>query len=125
LATDRVIFAGHINDQTLIKELYCNCFAYLHGHSVGGTNPALLSAMGYGSCILAHDTVFNREALADAGLYFARDPQILAGLIRKLEQDPSLVSDLRLRGPKRIEAEYTWEKISNQYEELFREVVGA
>jgi glycosyltransferase involved in cell wall biosynthesis len=124
LATDRVIFAGHIHDQTLIKELYCNCFAYLHGHSVGGTNPALLSAMGHGACVLAHDTVFNREALADAGLYFSKDPLALAALIRQVEQDPSLVTDFRGRGPKRIEAHYTWEKITGQYEKLFREVVG-
>jgi glycosyltransferase involved in cell wall biosynthesis len=124
LGTDRVTFTGHVNDQTLLKELYCNCFAYVHGHSVGGTNPALLSAMGYGTCILAHDTVFNREVLSDAGLYFSRDTQSLASLIRKVEEDPALVSELRLRGPKRIEAHYTWEKITGQYEDVFREVVG-
>jgi glycosyltransferase involved in cell wall biosynthesis len=125
LATDRVIFTGHINDQTLLKELYCNCFAYVHGHSVGGTNPALLGAMGYGACILAHDTVFNREVLSDAGLYFSKDPQKLAALMRKVEGDPALIKDLRRRGPKRIEAQYTWDKITGQYEELFHEVADA
>jgi glycosyltransferase involved in cell wall biosynthesis len=125
LGTDRVTFTGHVNDQTLLKELYCNSFAYIHGHSVGGTNPALLSAMGYGACILAHDTVFNREVLSDAGLYFSRDAKVLGALIRKVEGDPSLVSELRLRGPKRIKGHYTWEKITGQYEQLFREVVGA
>jgi glycosyltransferase involved in cell wall biosynthesis len=73
IATDRVIFTGHIHDQSLIKELHCNCFAYVHGHSVGGTNPSLLKAMGYGNCVLALDTVFNREVLADTGLFFAKD----------------------------------------------------
>jgi glycosyltransferase involved in cell wall biosynthesis len=81
--------------------------------------------MGYGACILAHDTVFNREVLADAGLYFSKDAKVLGALIRKVEGDPSLVSELRLRGPKRIKAHYTWEKITGQYEQLFREVVGA
>lgn len=122
IATDKVIFTGHIHDQQVIKELHCNCFAYVHGHSVGGTNPSLLKAMGYGNCVLALDTVFNREVLADTGLFFPRDAQALAQLMRKVEQDPALVSDLRRRGPARIEKEYTWDKVSAQYDDLFREV---
>jgi glycosyltransferase involved in cell wall biosynthesis len=122
LATEAVIFTGHIHDQAIIKELHCNCFAYLHGHSVGGTNPSLLKAMGYGNCIAALDTVFNREVLEDAGLLFPKDADALASLIRKLESDPALVADLRRRGPKRIEAEYTWSKIAKQYDQLFQEV---
>lgn len=125
LANDRVIFTGHIHDQSVIKELHCNCFAYVHGHSVGGTNPSLLKAMGYGNCILALDTVFNREVLADAGMLFPKDPQALAALMREVERNPELVSDLRRRGPERIRAEYTWEKVSRQYDELFREVARA
>lgn len=121
---DRIILTGHINDQDVIKELHCNCFAYLHGHSVGGTNPSLLKAMGYGNCILALDTVFNREVLADGGLFFPRDSSVLAQMLRDIESDPALVAKLRLMGPERIRAEYTWEKISGQYDELFREVAA-
>jgi glycosyltransferase involved in cell wall biosynthesis len=125
VATDQVIFTGHIHDQSLLKELFCNCYAYVHGHSVGGTNPVLLRAMGYGACILAHDTVFNREVAAEAGLFFPTDDEALAALIRRVENDPGLVADLRQRGPRRITAEYTWDKIAGQYEQLFREVVEA
>jgi len=125
LATDQVIFTGHIHDQLLLKELFCNCYAYVHGHSVGGTNPVLLRAMGYGACILAHDTVFNREVAADAGLFFPADAEALAALMRRVENDPAVVSDLRQRGPRRITAEYTWDKIAGQYEQLFREVASA
>jgi glycosyltransferase involved in cell wall biosynthesis len=124
IATDRVIFTGHIHDQSVIKELHCNCFAYVHGHSVGGTNPSLLKAMGYGNCILALDTVFNREVLADTGLFFPKDPTALAELMRKVEGDPLLVADLRRRAPRRIEREYSWDKVSEQYDETFREVVA-
>jgi glycosyltransferase involved in cell wall biosynthesis len=124
LATDTVIFTGHIHDQSVIKELHCNCFAYVHGHSVGGTNPSLLKAMGYGNCVLALDTVFNREVLEDTGLFFSRDPNDLAALMRKVEADPSLVSDLQRRAPARIREHYSWDKVSRQYEKLFREVVA-
>ena len=124
LAGDRVILTGHIDDQEVIRELHCNCFAYLHGHSVGGTNPSLLKAMGYGNCVLALDTVFNREVLADTGLFFPRDRNALAQLIRDVEADPVLVQQLRRKGPERIVANYTWEKIALQYDDLFREVAS-
>ena len=125
LANESVIFTGHINDQRVIKELHCNCFAYVHGHSVGGTNPSLLKAMGYGNCILALDTVFNSEVLGGTGLLFAKDSAAVAGTMRRIEGDPGLVAKLRTAGPKRIAAEYTWDKISAQYDALFREVASS
>lgn len=125
IANDRVIFTGHIHDQSVIKELHCNCFAYVHGHSVGGTNPSLLKAMGYGNLVLALDTVFNREVLADAGLLFPKEAHALAALMLKVEGDAGLVSDLRQRAPRRIRAEYSWDKVSDQYDQLFREVAGS
>jgi glycosyltransferase involved in cell wall biosynthesis len=124
IATDRVMFTGHIHDQSVIKELHCNCFAYVHGHSVGGTNPSLLKAMGYGNCILALDTVFNREVLADTGLLFPKSQTDLAIMMRRVEADPALVAELRQRVPKRISQEYTWEKVADQYDRLFREVAA-
>ena len=124
IANDRVVFTGHIHDQSVIKELHCNCFAYLHGHSVGGTNPSLLKAMGYANCILALDTVFNREVLADGGLFFPTDERVLAELISRIEGDRALVEEMRRKGPARIAKEYTWEKVTDQYEQLFSEVVS-
>jgi glycosyltransferase involved in cell wall biosynthesis len=44
--------------------------------------------------------------------------------MRQVEGDPKLVDDLRRKGPRRIEKEYTWEKVSGQYDALFREVAG-
>jgi glycosyltransferase involved in cell wall biosynthesis len=123
LATDAVVFTGHIHDQTLLKELYCNSLAHLHGHSVGGTNPSLLRAMGYGACVIAYDTVFNREVLADAGLYFPDDPAVLGSLLRRLEENLPMVEDFRQRGRSRVRDHYSWDKVAAQYEELFREVV--
>ncbi|HVF40786.1 MAG TPA: glycosyltransferase, partial [Gemmatimonadaceae bacterium] len=124
LSGDSVILTGHIDDQELIRELHCNCFAYLHGHSVGGTNPSLLKAMGYGNCIVALDTVFNREVLEAGGVFFPKDAAVLAKMIGELEADPARVEELRRMGPERINANYTWDKIARQYDELFLEVAS-
>jgi glycosyltransferase involved in cell wall biosynthesis len=121
LAGDRLVLTGHIDDQAVIKELHCNCFAYVHGHSVGGTNPALLKAMGYGNCILAFSSVFNREVLADTGLFWSDRPSLVA-LMQALEADPARAAHLRTLPRPRIAAEYTWEKIARQYDELFADV---
>ncbi len=57
LADERVRFLGGVWDQALLDELYANCATYLHGHSVGGTNPSLLRAIGAGAATIAFDVV--------------------------------------------------------------------
>jgi glycosyltransferase involved in cell wall biosynthesis len=59
----RVKFLGHVADPEHMKELYCNAYTYVHGHSLGGINPALLRALGCGSCVFALDTPFISERL--------------------------------------------------------------
>ena len=125
LANDRVRFVGHVHDQAVLRELWCNCYAYFHGHSVGGTNPALLNAMGFGACILALDTVFNREVLADTGLFWDRDVAALRRLILEIEAEPELPSRMRRLPQQRIRDHYTWEQISAQYSALFAKVASA
>jgi len=113
-----VRFLGHIDDVDHVKELHCNCYAYIHGHTLGGTNPALLKALGYGNCILAHDNPFNAEVLAGHGLLF-KDAVDLARKIDLIERDPGLAASYRSRAPERIRGFYSWERITDQYEELF------
>ena len=64
-------FLGSVYDLKLLDMLRQNCFAYIHGHSVGGTNPSLIEAMIMRNIILAHDNEFNREVCGDSGVYFA------------------------------------------------------
>jgi glycosyltransferase involved in cell wall biosynthesis len=122
-AGDRVRFLGHIDDIDHVKELHCNCYAYIHGHMMGGTNPALLKALGFGNCILAHNNPFNAEVLADYGLLF-RDADDLAVKIRMLEERPALAENYRVRAPERIRLTYNWDRIVSQYEELFYQLVA-
>jgi len=86
-AGDRVRFLGHVNNLEHVKELHCNASGYIHGHMMGGTNPALLKALAYGNCILAHDNRFNAEVLAGYGLLF-RDADELAEKIQLSENRP-------------------------------------
>jgi glycosyltransferase involved in cell wall biosynthesis len=121
---DRIHLAGHVSDQRTLKELWCNCYAYLHGHSVGGTNPSLLRAMGYGAAVAARDTVFNREVLDGSGRLFAPEADAVAALINELEVDSDVVARLRLAGPERIRTHYTWDAVVDSYERVFTEAAA-
>ena len=122
-AGDKVKFLGHVSNIEHVKELHCNCYAYIHGHMMGGTNPALLKALGFGNCIIAHENPFNAEVLGEYGLLF-RDADDLAAKIELLERKPELAEDYRRRAPDRIRTVYSWEKITDQYEELFYQLAA-
>ncbi len=126
MADERVIFFGHINNSRHIKELHCNAYAYVHGHEFGGTNPALLKALGFGNCILALNTPFNREVLAGGyGILFDKNPDDLRHKMQAIVDEPERQAAMAQRASDRIHEAYTWEHITDQYEALFEQMVRA
>lgn len=117
----RLVFTGYVNDQDVLAELYHNCFAYFHGHEFGGTNPTMLKALAYGCAICALDTVFNREMLdnAEYGVYFSKQLGSLVQMIHFIEAEPDTLIVYQQKSRKRIIENYTWEKITQQYDTLF------
>ena len=112
----RVRLVGAVWDQRLLDQLYAGAFTYLHGHSVGGTNPSLLRAMGAGAATLAYDVVFNRDVLGPCGRFF-RSPAELAALLDKAEADPAEMA--RLAGRVREQAaRFDWDEVAKRYEQL-------
>ena len=122
LADDRVIFLGSVWDQQLLDQLYANSLTYLHGHSVGGTNPSLLRAIGAGAATIAFDVNFNRAVLADTGRYFvtARD---VADEIELAEQYPVATRD-RGESAQRIAFRYDWDDVAQRYDQLCERLVA-
>ncbi|WP_200938831.1 DUF1972 domain-containing protein [Modestobacter sp. Leaf380] len=116
LGDERVRFLGGVWDQDLLDTLYRHATSYLHGHSVGGTNPSLLRAIGAGATVLAHDVSFNREVLGTAGRYFL-GAQDVPALVERTEADPE---HARRRGVLAREraASYDWDDVAAAYEQL-------
>lgn len=117
----RIKFIGHIGEYNKVKELHCNCYAYVHGHSLGGTNPSLLKALGYGNCVIALNSVFNREVLQDNkyGILFEDSIDDIYNKIQSAENNPEMVNHYRGIAPQRILDAYTWDKITQQYVDVF------
>lgn len=122
---ERILFTGYVTNSDELAELYHNCFAYFHGHEFGGTNPTLLKALAYGCAILALDTRFSREVLENGkyGIFFCKEKNNLAKQIDEIEAQSDTLQIIKERSRQRIIENYTWEKISNQYQSLFEKVV--
>lgn len=118
-SSPRVKLLGAIYDKPQVAALRFFAFAYMHGHSVGGTNPSLLEAMANGNPVIAHDNPFNREVAADGGLYFQDAPAIPA-LIKALESDERVPRKLGDASKHRAATHYSWDKITGQYLDLLK-----
>jgi glycosyltransferase involved in cell wall biosynthesis len=106
---------GHVDDQNLLTQLWSNAGVYVHGHSVGGTNPGLLQALGAGAPTLALDTVFNREVVRSDDQLFPHDAAKLAMRIRTVLADERLQSELSAHGKRVIRQHYDWGDVSSRY----------
>ena len=122
-ADKRIKFVGTVYDQELLKKIRENAYAYFHGHTVGGTNPSLIEALGSTDLNLLVDVGFNREVAEDCALYWSRKPGSLASLINQADQmTADEIAEMGRRAKKRVAEEYTWEKICGQYEDVFTKV---
>lgn len=120
-ADERVRLLGGVWDQTQLDQLYAHCYTYLHGHSVGGTNPSLLRALGAGAATIAYDVSFNREVLGGTGEFFS-DEESVASRVEAAERDADLT---RLRGEAaRDRAKlYNWDDVADRYEALCKRLI--
>jgi glycosyltransferase involved in cell wall biosynthesis len=115
-------FLDSIWDQDLLDQLYANCASYLHGHSVGGTNPSLLRAMGAAAPIVAFDVAFNREVADGAARYF-RNAEDVATAILADEADPSAARERGADGRRWAAERYVWEDVALSYEAMCRRLL--
>jgi glycosyltransferase involved in cell wall biosynthesis len=123
-ADPRVMFLGPVYRPGHIRELHCGALAYVHGNEVGGTNPALLKALGYGNCVLALDVPFNAEVVGDAALLYRKDADHLAAVMRRVLAEPDLARRLGERARQRIRETYQWEHVVAGYEQVLERAVA-
>lgn len=100
-----------IYDIDTLYVLRMNAWAYVHGHSAGGTNPSLVEAMFFGNPVFAYDVVYNRETTGGGAMYWSSSDELL-NLLSLDDFDTSSIIDL-------ANQKYTWKRIANQYEKLY------
>lgn len=116
----RIKFVGTVYNSELLKKIRENSYGYFHGHSVGGTNPSLLEALGSTKLNLLLDVGFNKEVGQEAALYWSKEDGDLAKLINEADNmGQAEIEELGKKAKQRIKDAYSWQFIADRYEEVF------
>ena len=124
-ADPRVVFPGYVFGRGY-WELQHNAYLFCAPTEVGGTHPVILEAMAAGNCVLLNDHPPNAETAGDAGLYFSgrEGAEDLYRQLGRLVDSPDLVTEYRRRALQRARR-YSWESVTDQYEQLLEAVLDA
>jgi glycosyltransferase involved in cell wall biosynthesis len=118
-ASAEVRFLGAIYDRSIVESLRMGALLYVHGHTVGGTNPSLVEAMGSGSAVLAHQNAFNQWVAGDEAAYFA-DESSCAAEFDRLLSDEAALQKMSEASRLRHEERFQWSQILSSYEGLLQ-----
>jgi glycosyltransferase involved in cell wall biosynthesis len=121
---DEVVFTGYCFGEGY-RELSSNAYLFVETSGVGGTHPALLEAMGFGSCVVAHDTPENLETIGGVGFSYNGQEGAagLRPLLAQLLVSPDVVEKRRVLSLEYVKRRYSWEAITDRYLRLFKSVI--
>ena len=115
-----VIFAGAVYEAGTVSALRRHARFYVHGHTVGGTNPSLVEALGAGSPVLAHDNAFNRWVAGAGAVYFGDEAELRHGVLTLVRATPRRLDILSAASRARHAEAFGWPAIFDAYERVLR-----
>ena len=115
----RIHFIDGIYEKNELATIRKNAYLYIHGHSVGGTNPSLIEALSLTDLNLLYDVCFNKYVGEDSCLYFKEKGSLTALLdnSKKLENQKK---ELGIKAKQIIKQNFTWDIIVKKYKEIFK-----
>ena len=124
MAGKNVKFLGNVWGSDM-ENLYKGAYAYVTASELEGTSPALLSAMGFGNCVLVSDIPENLETVGDAGVTFRnKDAEDLREKMLWLLSNPKAVQGYRERAVERVAGLYSWDSIADSIERIYLSLIG-
>ena len=114
----RVVMTGFVYGAPC-RELQANLYCYVHAADVGGTSPALLEAMALGGYVVVSGTAQNLEVIDGIGLSY--EPGSEDSLVERLQyavDHPDEADASRGPARSRVETVYSWEAVTDAYEDL-------
>lgn len=100
------------NDPVKLQTFRVHSSLYIHGHSVGGTNPSLVEAMWAGIPIFAFDNEFNRSTTDNRAFYFRNEKELKLLL---LNRDTLDLTDSAQRLKSYASEFHTWERAVSEF----------
>jgi glycosyltransferase involved in cell wall biosynthesis len=116
-----LILLDPIYDQDTLDELRSNCGIYIHGHTVGGTNPSLVEAMNLGLCCIVYDVNYNRVTTNDQAIYFKTQNDLI-NILKKFELQEIDTARIGNNLFKLANEKYQWNLIISKYDQVFKSI---
>ena len=112
LAHPNITVLNPVYDPSDLKAIRERASMYVHGHSAGGTNPALVEMMHFRIPVFAYDCSFNRYTTEDKAIYFstAIDLSQKLSLLKNAESEAIGCNMLSI-----AKINYTWKKVGEEY----------
>jgi glycosyltransferase involved in cell wall biosynthesis len=114
-----ILILDPIYNQVELDEIRGNCGLYIHGHSVGGTNPSLVEAMSLGLTIAAYNVGYNLETTNHKALYFSNSID-LKDILINFSNGKFSNNEIGIQMKEIAELRYKWLNISQKYSLLFK-----
>lgn len=114
-AGPEVIMPGAIYKADTVQALRFHARGYMHGHTVGGTNPSLVEALWASNPVIAHDNPYNRWTAGEAGLFFS-DAASCEAAIESLLGEDELAARLKAAAQARAREAFDWQAVLEAYE---------
>lgn len=106
------------------EEILSNAYLFVLPSEIEGLSLSLLEAMGHKRCCLVSDIAENLEAIGSSGFSFrTKDRKDLKERLEYLLSNPDLVEDTGRRAQTRIREYYNWEKITDEMEKLYLNII--
>jgi glycosyltransferase involved in cell wall biosynthesis len=118
----RVALLDYVYGEEL-EELWSNAYCVVLPSTMEGLSIALLEALSFGRCVLVSDIPENLEVVDGCAASFrSRDVADLASKLQGLIDDPGRVASLGERARRRVEERYSWERVADATEAVYREL---
>jgi glycosyltransferase involved in cell wall biosynthesis len=121
----QIILTGYLFGEAY-RQISSHCRFFVLPSGIEGTRPVLLDQMGFGNCVLVRNNPANLAVIGEAGVSFEhhRELDSLTAKIRELSADYLKVEHYRTLALARVVSEYSWDRITDQYETLFRKLLA-
>ena len=120
----RIKFIGSVYDQESLLYFRLHAYAYIHGHSAGGTNPSLLEALANTNVNILYDVSYNHEVGEDSCFYFTKQENDLKKVLQKAENlSLKEQKEMGALAKERIHNNYTWPIVVDKYISLFTKMI--
>ena len=117
---DRVVFTGPLTELEKI-DAYIDADLYVLPSVHEGFGITVLEAMASGTPVIVTKSCHISESIERCAVVVEYDRDALGSALRKLLTDAEARNALAAKGLDLVQKEYSWEKISRQYEGVYRE----